>query len=179
MITNFMDIVKSIKEPLDRKIPKDLKGKVRFRVVKAGTQTILFRKKRIIEIEPDGNFDVINSINILLPFKGLNSKIAYVNLEGNNLQQIRQEIINDMDAKETTLVLNAIKVFGKQKVIMIRRRISPDIIKIMGMNKRAQRALIVNPTPVTKKGEKSGKFYYAVYGYESIILMLVDKKGGK
>ena len=179
MIFNFLDLYKLIKEPLDRKIPKDLKGKVKLRVVKAGTKVVRFKATKIIDVDTSGRFNVFKVKNISLPFKGLTSTIAYANLEGNNLQQVRQEIFNDMDAKETTLVLNAIKVFGKQKVTMIRRRISPEITKIMGTNKRTQRAIIVNPTPVTKKGEKSGKFYYAVYGYESIILTLVNKKGGK
>ncbi len=180
MINNFMDIVKLIKEPLNRTIPDELKGKVKLRIAKPGTKVIRFKSKRIVEIEPDGHFNVLKVKNTLLPFKGLNSKIAYANLEGNNLQEVRQEIISDMDRKETKLILNAIKVFGTQKVTMIRRKISPDIARLMGAEvDSAQRALIVNPTPVTKEGEKSGKFYYAVYGYESVIITLVDKKGGK
>ena len=178
MITNPLDVVKLIKEPLDRRIPNKLKGKVKLRIAKPGTKVIRFKSKGVVEIEPNGNFNVSKVKNTLLSFKGLNSKIAYVNLEGDNLQEIRQEILNDMDEKETKLVLNAVKKFGDKKITMIRRRISPEIAKLMGMGKKIQRALIVHPVAITKEGDKSGKFYYGVYGYESIIMTLINK-GGK
>ncbi len=174
MLNNPLEITRLIKEPLDKEIPNELKDKVEFKTVEAGTPSIQF-SKGVIDISENGAFNVSQSENPLLEFKGLPSKIAYVNLEGDNLQEVRQEILNDMDEKETKLVLNAIKKFKNKKVIMVRRRISPEIVEIMGYTKGAQRALIVTPSTVTKEGDKSGKLYYAVYAYESIIIALENK----
>ena len=52
-------------------------------------------------------------------------------------------------------------------------KISPDIAKLMGADvDTAQRALIVNPTPVNKSGIPT--LAYAIYGYESNIFTITN-----
>ena len=65
-------------------------------------------------------------------------------------------------------------------VKFVRRRISPDIAKLMGADvDSAQRAIIVNPTPVladpgTTGSSISNLLAYGVYGYESIVLAITN-----
>lgn len=57
----------------------------------------------------------------------------------------------------------------------VRRKISADIAKLMGADvDSAQRALIVNPTPVNVSGTNT--LAYGVFGYESIIYCLKNRK---
>ena len=58
----------------------------------------------------------------------------------------------------------------------VRRKISANIAKLMGADvDKAQRALIVNPTPVNVSGTNT--LAYGVYGYESIIWAIKNRKG--
>jgi hypothetical protein len=53
--------------------------------------------------------------------------------------------------------------------------ISPEIAKLMGATvDNAQRALIVNPTPVNLAGVNT--LAYGCYGYESIIFCITNPK---
>jgi hypothetical protein len=55
----------------------------------------------------------------------------------------------------------------------VRRKISPDIAKLMGADvTNAQRATIVNPTPVNVAGTNT--LAYGVYGYESIVFVITN-----
>ena len=55
----------------------------------------------------------------------------------------------------------------------VRRRINPEIAKLMGANvETAQRAIITNPTPVIDSG--SNTLAYGVYGYESVIYAILN-----
>jgi len=60
-------------------------------------------------------------------------------------------------------------------VKFVRRRISSDIAKLMGADvDKAQRALIVNPTPVNVGGTNT--LAYGIYGYESQIFTVTNPK---
>ncbi len=65
-------------------------------------------------------------------------------------------------------------------VKFVRRRISPEIAKLMGADvDNAQRAVIVNPTPVIADPGTTGSSFsnllaYGVYAYESLVMAIVN-----
>lgn len=80
-----------------------------------------------------------------------------------------------MDAKKAILVARNSRIAEGKPVKFVRRRISPDIAKLMGADvDSAQRALIVNPTPVNNAGTNT--LAYGVYGYESVIFTITNPK---
>jgi energy-converting hydrogenase Eha subunit A len=57
--------------------------------------------------------------------------------------------------------------------VFIRRKINAEVAKLMGAEvDKAQRALIVNPTPVNVGGVNT--LAYGVFGYESLIWAIVN-----
>jgi hypothetical protein len=85
--------------------------------------------------------------------------------------------VNIMGAKKLILVAKNSRIAEGKPVKFVRRRISPDIAKLMGANvNEAQRALIVNPVPV--QTELAGTHYnllaYGVYGFESVIFCITN-----
>jgi len=78
------------------------------------------------------------------------------------------------------LVAKNSRLAAGKPIKFVRRRISPDIAKLMGADvDSAQRALIVNPTPVLATPSSTGATFsnllaYGVYGYESIVLAITN-----
>ncbi len=74
---------------------------------------------------------------------------------------------------------NSRLAYGKP-VKFVRRRISPEIAKLMGADvDNAQRAVVVNPTPViadpgTTGSSVSNLLAYGIYAYESIVMAIVN-----
>ena len=83
---------------------------------------------------------------------------------------------NILDKKKMILVARNSRIAEGKPVKFVRRKINADIAKLMGADvDTAQRALIVNPTPVlTDGGDKM--LAYGIYGYESIALTIVNPK---
>jgi len=84
-----------------------------------------------------------------------------------------------MDAKKMVLVAVNSRIAEGKPVKFVRRKVSPDIAKLMGADvDSAQRALIVNPTPVVVAGGSVGnnRLAYGIYGYESIIFTITNPK---
>ena len=150
MDRNILNNGKLIGQPLGDLIPKEIKDKVKLYITEPGRKT--FKN---------------------LPFKGLNSKLFYIEL-GDDPKKVREDIMKDMDTKEINLVLNCLRKKNKKVVTFVRRKISPEIAKLMGVGvtKDTYRAIIVSPVPVAikKKGNKMAKLYIAIYGYETLIV---------
>ncbi len=81
-----------------------------------------------------------------------------------------------LDKKTMILVARNSRIADGKPVKFIRRKISADIAKLMGADvDSAQRAIIVNPTPVlTDGGVKT--LAYGIYGYESIVMTITNPK---
>ena len=80
-----------------------------------------------------------------------------------------------MDSKKLILVAKNSRIAEGKPIKFVRRKISPDIAKLMGAEvDSAQRAIIVNPTPVNKAGVNT--LAYGVYGYESVIFTITNPK---
>jgi len=84
-----------------------------------------------------------------------------------------------MDAKKMILVAKNSRIAEGKPVKFVRRKISPDIAKLMGCEvDSAQRALVVNPTPVPIdfSGTTWNTLAYGIYGYESIVMTITNPK---
>jgi len=80
-----------------------------------------------------------------------------------------------MDAKKLILVARDSSIAEGKPIKFVRRIIGADIAKAMGADiDKAQRALIVNPTPVNVAGANT--LAYGVYGYESMIFTITNPK---
>ena len=80
-----------------------------------------------------------------------------------------------MPAGKMILVAKNSRISEGKPIKFVRRLISPEIAKLMGATvDNAQRALIVNPTPVNLAGVNT--LAYGVYGYESIIFCITNPK---
>ena len=80
-----------------------------------------------------------------------------------------------MDAKKLILVARDSTIAEGKPIKFVRRIIGGDIAKSMGADvDKAQRAIIVNPTPVNVGGVNT--LAYGVYGYESIIFTITNPK---
>lgn len=80
-----------------------------------------------------------------------------------------------MDSKKLILVARDSTIAEGKPIKFVRRIIGADIAKAMGADvDSAQRALIVNPTPVNVAGVNT--LAYGVYGYESIIFTITNPK---
>lgn len=84
-----------------------------------------------------------------------------------------------MDAKKMILVAKNSRIAEGKPIKFVRRKISPDIAKLMGCEvDTAQRALVVGQTPVIVdfSGTSSNVLGYSIYGYESIVMTIVNPK---
>ena len=80
-----------------------------------------------------------------------------------------------MDSKKLILVAKNSRIAEGKPIKFVRRKISADIAKLMGADvDTAQRALIVNPTPVINAGVNT--LAYGIYGYESFIFTVTNPK---
>lgn len=77
-----------------------------------------------------------------------------------------------LDAKKMVLVARNSRIAEGKPIKFVRRRISPEVAKMMGAEvDQAQRALVVNPTPVQDSGNRLA---FGVYGYESVIFCITN-----
>lgn len=85
-----------------------------------------------------------------------------------------------LDTNTMILVATNSRIAQGKPVTFVRRRISPDIAKLMGADvDGAQRALIANPVPVqavppVTGGTQSNLLAYGVYGYESVVMAITN-----
>jgi len=78
-----------------------------------------------------------------------------------------------LGSTKAILVARNSRISKGKPIVFVRRRINAEIAKLMGAEvDKAQRALIVNPTPVNLGGVNT--LAYGVYGYESIIWAIVN-----
>lgn len=77
------------------------------------------------------------------------------------------------DSKSLVLIAKNSRIAEGKPIKFVRRKISADIAKLMGADvDTAQRALIVNPTPVNLAGVNT--LAYGIYGYESLIFTITN-----
>jgi len=85
-----------------------------------------------------------------------------------------------MNTNHIIMVAKNSRLASGKPVKFVRRRISPEIAKLMGADvDGAQRATIVNPTPViadpgTTGSTTSNLLAYGIYAYESLVMAIVN-----
>ena len=80
-----------------------------------------------------------------------------------------------LDSAKMILVARNSRIAEGKPIKFVRRLIAPAIAKLMGAEvDKAQRALVVNPTPVNVAGVNT--LAYGVYGYESIVFAITNPK---
>lgn len=85
-----------------------------------------------------------------------------------------------LNAKHMIMVAKNSRLAEGKPIKFVRRRISPEIARLMGADvDNAQRATIVNPTPViadpgTTGSSTSNLLAYGVYAYESLVMAIVN-----
>lgn len=78
-----------------------------------------------------------------------------------------------MDSKKAVLIARNSRVAEGKPIKFVRRKIGAEIARLMGADvDKAQRALMVNPTPVIVSGTNT--LAYGVYGYESVIFSITN-----
>jgi hypothetical protein len=78
-----------------------------------------------------------------------------------------------LNATKCILLAKNSRIAQGKPIIFVRRKINAAIAQLMGAEvDKAQRALIVNPTPINVGGVNT--LAYGVYGYESIIWAIVN-----
>lgn len=78
-----------------------------------------------------------------------------------------------LDSKKLILVAKNSRIAEGKPIKFVRRKVSAEIAQLMGADvDSAQRALIVNPTPVNLAGVNT--LAYGVYGYESVIFTITN-----
>ena len=101
--------------------------------------------------------------------------IEVIKMFGNVSVATNEAEVAIMPAGKMILVAKNSRMSEGKPIKFVRRLISPEIAKLMGATvDNAQRALIVNPTPVNLAGVNT--LAYGVYGYESIIFCITNPK---
>jgi hypothetical protein len=125
------------------------------------------------------NYDkAINATNVggvSLPAKLKELGIEVVKMFGKVAVETGETEVAIMPAGKMILVAKNSRMSEGKPIKFVRRLISPEIAKLMGATvDNAQRALIVNPTPVNLAGVNT--LAYGCYGYESIIFCITNPK---
>jgi hypothetical protein len=125
------------------------------------------------------NYDkAINASNVggvSLPAKMKELAIEVVKMFGKVSVAENEAEVAIMPAGKMILVAKNSRISEGKPIKFVRRLISPEIAKLMGATvDGAQRATIVNPTPVNLAGVNY--LAYGVYGYESIIFCITNPK---
>ena len=84
-----------------------------------------------------------------------------------------------LNAKKMILVARNSTIANGKPIEFVRRKISPEIAKLMGADvDNAQRAIIVGMTPVHVEvsGSMQNVLGYSVYGYESVVMCVKNPK---
>jgi len=123
------------------------------------------------------NYDkAINATNVggvSLPAKLKELNIEVVKMFGKVSVATNEAEVAVMPAGKMILVAKNSRISEGKPIKFVRRLISPEIAKLMGATvDGAQRATIVNPTPVNVAGVNY--LAYGVYGYESIIFCITN-----
>ena len=123
------------------------------------------------------NYDkAINATNVggvSLPAKLKELGIEVVKMFGKVSSADNEAEVAMMASGKMILVAKNSRLQEGKPVKFVRRIIAPDIAKLMGADvDKAQRATIVNPTPVNVAGTNT--LAYGIYGYESIVFAIVN-----
>jgi len=125
------------------------------------------------------NYDKVKSgtymNGISLPAKLKELGIEVIKMFGKVSVAEGETEVDIMPTGKMILVAKSSRITEGKPIKFVRRLISPEIAKLMGATvDGAQRATIVNPTPVNLAGVNY--LAYGVYGYESIIFCITNPK---
>jgi len=128
-------------------------------------------KEKLDTYDKDNVVSFSYRIGIMETLKRLGIKVVkmFGNLQGSAL----------FPAKKMVLVARNSTIAEGKPIKFVRRKIGADIAKLMGADvDKAQRAIIVNPTPVQSdaSGNMSNTLAYGVFGYESVIFTVTNPK---
>ena len=145
-------------------------------IAEAGTKCYKFKEKVIARIaDANGTIKEVNTDKI--EFVGLCSKLAYLDEvdvpDIKITKKIRKELNDDMDKKEQERIESLIKKYPNKQIVLVRRKCVPEIIKIFGLNKNSRTFLVQS---FTKAEDIFTQKKHGVYGYESIIIAVLDKE---
>jgi len=123
----------------------------------------------------DKSINATNVGGVSLPAKLKELGIEVVKIFGKVSQASNEAEVAIMPAGKMILIAKNSRISEGKPIKFVRRLISPEIAKLMGATvDKAQRALIVNPTPVNLAGVNT--LAYGVYGYESVIFCITNPK---
>lgn len=123
----------------------------------------------------DKSINATNVGGVSLPAKLKELGIEVVKMFGKVSAASNETESAMLAAGKMILVAKNSRLSEGKPIKFVRRKISPDIAKLMGADvDKAQRATIVNPTPVNVSGTNT--LAYGVYGYESIIFCITNPK---
>ena len=123
----------------------------------------------------DKSINATNVGGVSLPAKLKELGIEVIKMFGNVSVATNEAEVAIMPTGKMILVAKNSRMSEGKPIKFVRRLISPEIAKLMGATvDGAQRALIVNPTPVNLGGVNT--LAYGVYGYESIIFCITNPK---
>ncbi|RLE37654.1 hypothetical protein DRJ17_06120 [Candidatus Woesearchaeota archaeon] len=116
-----------------------------------------------------GTFNYNVTIKQMLANAGI--KVVKVFGKVKNTGDSVEEVL--LNTKRFILVARNSRIAEGKPIIFVRRKLSGEIAKLMGAEvDQAQRALVVNPTPVNVAG--TNKLAYAVYGCEFVVQAIVN-----
>jgi hypothetical protein len=133
------------------------------------------RVKEAIDLYDKSNVGTFR-YNVTLPAKLRELGIDVMKIYG-KVGSVTDESVEDymLDPFKCILVAKNSRIAEGKPIKFIRRKITPEIAKLMGAEvNEAQRAIVVNPTPVNVAG--SNTLAYGVFGYESIIFAITNTK---
>ena len=165
-----------------------------FKVVEAGNVGIclgldFYDKGRLIKVDKFGNGIEIMPESRLF-FESMVSKSVEFE-DGDDLIEIKSEIINDLNQKEFCLKNKCLDKYKGIGVLFIKRKVPIELVKLMQMecDETVSIFLSHNPSPEEKKINEimrkdgidvpiTGDKRYAM-GYQNFILVAVGVRGGK
>ena len=142
-----------------------------------GDQYVLLagsRVKEAIDLYDKANVATFR-YNVTLPAKLRELGIEVMKIYGKVSDNTGETTDYLLDPFKCILVAKNSRIAEGKPVKFVRRKITPEIAKLMGAEvNEAQRAIVVNPTPVNVAG--SNTLAYGVFGYESVIFAITNTK---
>ena len=144
-----------------------------------GTDYVLLagsRVKEAIDLYDKSNVATFR-YNVTLPMKLKELGIEVIKIYGKISSDVSGSEVQSymLDPFKAIMVAKDSRIAEGKPIKFVRRQITPEIAKLMGAEvNEAQRALVVNPTPVNVGGYNT--LAYGVFGYESVIFAITNTK---
>lgn len=142
-----------------------------------GTDYVLLagsRVKEAIDLYDKSNVQAFR-YNVTLPLKLKEMGIEVIKIYGKVASADNETMEYLLDPFKCIMIAKDSRIAEGKPIKFVRRKITPEIAKLMGAEvNEAQRAIIVNPTPVNVAGTNT--LAYGVFGYESVIFAITNTK---